>query len=125
MIMPISGASFHLTQLKTPSQRKKEPTSRLKDVLRKDIEETNSTLPGSEAVVWSIHGKPRPRSTSKMLEPKAFETAMSARPFFATSIEARKSGKEVPAATKVRPSGPIGILRFSLKPASACSTIPC
>lgn len=58
-----------------------------------------------------------------MLLPKAFETAMSARPFLATSIDARKSGKLVPPATNVRPSGPMSIPSASWKASIECSTM--
>merc|ERR1719188_685434 len=55
------------------------------------------------------HGKPNPHKMSKMLDPRALETAMSPSPLRAAAMEANASGIEVPAARKTKPINKGGI----------------
>jgi len=71
------------------------------------IETVNSLLDigtgAPESARYTIRGIPRHNQMSKILEPSALATAISARPCFATIIELIKSGTDVHAARIVNP----------------------
>ncbi|CAK0877570.1 unnamed protein product [Prorocentrum cordatum] len=54
-------------------------------------------------------GSPRPSRMSKILEPRALDTAMSPSPRRAAAMEAKASGIDVPAARNTRPINSVGM----------------
>mmetsp|Transcript_101264 Transcript_101264/g.261686 ORF Transcript_101264/g.261686 Transcript_101264/m.261686 type:complete len:256 (-) Transcript_101264:623-1390(-) len=100
---PIGRVRRHLFRASAPTKTTSAPTSRMTSHFRTSKEPDGSCTGSPEKMPFNIHGTPSPTRMSKTFEPKALATAMSPSPFFATAIDARASGIEVPAASGMRP----------------------
>ena len=75
------------------------------DATKRRVESKRPVVPTNTAglpeSIMMIQGNPSPTRMSNMLDPKALDTAMSPRPWRATTIDEIMSGTEVPPAMMV------------------------
>merc|ERR1711933_587061 len=106
--LPIPRLSCHLLHIKAPKKSNKKTTRMITSPINESKVPSLNLTSFPETVLIN-QGSPKPSKISNTLEPSALQTAMSPSPCWATAMDPKASGMEVPAARGTKPMTRVGI----------------